>query len=210
MSSADDGELGRRDSRKINVSTSAAIAILVALIALLGSYITGRLGADSANKNTEATLRGQSKQARCDTLRSQRLSAYHEYFAAAKSELSAEWAMILMVTSPNLDDPTHYAQPDPAEFDAQLNKAEIGIGPVQASWLYARVISTREVQDAGDALSVDFDLDPFFTLAIKLHASVAPEDWEKAVETFKTEKNTDDKAFEVFTNVVANELNTCE
>lgn len=192
--------------RKINVSTSA-VAILVALTALLGSYVTGRLGADSANKNTEATLRGQSNQARCDTLRSQRLSAYHEYFAAAQPELSAEWAMFLMVTSPNVDDPHHYAQPDPADFDAQLKKAAIGVGPVQASWLYARVISTRDVQVAGDALSDDFDLDPFFKLDVMLHtSSVAPEDWDNAVESFKDGMSSDDKAFDVFTDAVAKEL----
>jgi hypothetical protein len=185
MSNADDGELRQRNSWKINGLTSA-VAILVALTALLGSFITGRLGADSANKNTEATLRGQSNQARCDTLRSQRLSAYHEYFAAAKPEQSAEWAMYLMVNSPDVDDPDHYARPDPAEFDAQLKKAAIGIGPVQASWLYARVISTQDVQVAGDALSVDFNLDPFFALAVKLHtSSLTLEDWDKAVESFK-------------------------
>jgi hypothetical protein len=198
-------------NRKINVSTNA-VAILVALTALLGSFITGRLGADSANKNTEATLRGQSNQARCDTLRSQRLSAYHEYFAAAKPEQSAEWAMYLMVTSPNVDDPDHYAQPDPAEFDAQLKKAASGIGPVQVSWFYARVISTRDVQVAGDALSVDFNLGPFFTLDVKLHrSSVAPKDWDKAVESFKAETSSDDKAFDVFTNAVAKEFSApCE
>jgi hypothetical protein len=211
MSSADDGELSRRDNRKINGPTSA-VAILVALTALLGSFITGRLGADSANKNTEATLRGQSNQARCDTLRSQRLSAYHEYFASAKPEQSAEWAMYLMVTSPDVVGPGRYAQPDPAEFDAQLQKAAIGIGPVQVSWLYARVISTPDVQVAGDALSADFDLEPFFDLDVKLHtSSVAPEDWDKAVESFNDARNVDDKAFDVFTNAVAKELNArCE
>jgi len=211
MSSVDDGELGRRDNRKINLPTSA-VTILVALTALLGSYISGRLGADSANRNTEATVRGQSNQARCDTLRSQRLSAYHEYFAAAQPEQSAEWAMYLMVTSPNVDDPDHYAQPDPAEFDAQLKKAATGIGPVQESWFYARVISTRDVQVAGDALSVDFNLEPFFTLDVELHkSSVAPEDWDKAVESFKDETNKDDQAFDVFTNAVAKELSaSCE
>jgi hypothetical protein len=209
MSSADDGELNKRNNRRISGLTSA-VAILVALTALLGSFITGRLGADSANKNTEATLRGQSNQARCDTLRSQRLSAYHEYFAAAKPEQSAEWVMSLMVTSPDVDDPGHYAAPDTAEFDAQLTKAAIGVGQVKVSWLYARVISTRDVQVAGDALSDDFNLDPFITLAGKLHSSVAPKDWDQAVESFKN-GNGEDNTFDVFTDAVAKELSApCE
>jgi hypothetical protein len=158
-------------------------------------------------RNTEATLRGQSNQARCDTLRSQQLFAYHEYFAAAKPEQSAEWAMFLMATSPDVDDPDHYARPKPAEFEAQLKKAAIGIGPVQTSWLYARVISSQDVQVAGDKLSEDFNLDPFFELDVMLHrSSLTQKHWDEAVESFKNEKSSDDKVFTEFTRAVATEL----